>query len=78
MDKVVDDPLQKGKDITFKVADKTSLPSPLKKTPTSTTRNAEQKEVTRDDEDHKDYFFKFIDDHICKPLGSGFEDVFQG
>ncbi|KAA0060836.1 hypothetical protein E6C27_scaffold137G00650 [Cucumis melo var. makuwa] len=47
--KVVDDPLQKGKE-TFEVADETSLSSPPKQTPKPTTHNAKKKEATRDDE----------------------------
>ena len=39
-------------------------------------QNTKQKETTRDDEYDEDHFFKSINDHVCKPLGSGFEDLF--
>lgn len=77
LEKVVDDPFQNGKEITPKVAGETSLPSPPKQTPNPTMQNAKQKMAARDDEDDNEYFFMFIDDQVCKPLGSGYEDVFQ-
>ncbi|TYK23271.1 hypothetical protein E5676_scaffold142G003250 [Cucumis melo var. makuwa] len=68
---------KREKKTTSEVAKKTSLPSSPKQTQKPTTQNTKQKEAARDDKDDKDYFFKFIDDQVCKPLGSGFQDVFQ-
>lgn len=77
LEKAVDDPLQKGKETTSEAAGKTSLPLLPKQTREPATQNAKQKEMIRDDEDGEDYVFKFINDYICKPMGNGFEVVFQ-
>ncbi|KAA0038296.1 hypothetical protein E6C27_scaffold270G001610 [Cucumis melo var. makuwa] len=69
LEKVVDDPLLKGKGITSKIASETHPPSPPKET-------SKQHDTAKESDD-KDEYFKFIENNFGKPMRDGFEDMFQ-
>ena len=73
----IDNPLQGETEVFPKDADERSLPSPPKSIPKASTRLDKLKKVVREEEVDANYFFKFMDDYICKPLERGFEDIVQ-
>lgn len=79
LEKVVDDPLQEGKQTTPKKVGETSLPSPPKQTPKVLTQNAKQKKAMREVEEEvdEDYIYKFIDHYVYKTMERGFKDAIQ-
>ncbi|KAA0048550.1 hypothetical protein E5676_scaffold600G001900 [Cucumis melo var. makuwa] len=64
LEKVVDDPLLKGKQPAPEDTGETHLPSPLKKSSQATTQDIKKKKAKKkkDDDENEDYIFKFIDD----------------
>ncbi|TYK29776.1 hypothetical protein E5676_scaffold2208G00350 [Cucumis melo var. makuwa] len=77
LEKAIDDPLQKRKQVDSEDASKTRQPSPPKQSPKPTMQDTKQKEAIRDDDDDDEYYFKFINENVSQPLRYGFEDVFQ-